>query len=470
MLQDQERWNQLQEAWARYKEAVGAGGNPQALYQEMVWPHLLELWRHAPPVSPERMVFRASLHTLGTSPEATALAILGTGAQEVYVLHTEESRRFLERLRQDTGVMIYPIEIGKSDVTAIYREVRKLLERYPEEPVALDVTSGTKAMSAGLAAAGFFFRRFFPKVKVVYVDNEDYDVALRRPRAGSEKLIVLPDPHEVGGEVDWLFASELYGKEDFAGAASYFNRLVGATGNQAYTLYQNLAEMYRAWRALDFKEAARKAESLLEALRKNVWLQHPLNRHFQRLEGQASLLKGARDLLATGDLGNRRGVLGVAATLLHQSGRLTDRDQTTLAALYAYRALELLLQERLRRYGRLAEAPELSPEEREALQGELGRILPGEEVPRVREKLGLLEVLAFLRVLGDPLLASWNVRDLQGLAGVLKARNQALLVHGLQVPSARQVEQVAGLARKLLQDLQREVGLQPDLEAIPLPR
>ncbi|GAA5335339.1 hypothetical protein YIM730264_13630 [Thermus hydrothermalis] len=228
--------------------------------------------------------------------------------------------------------------------------------------------------------------------------------------------------------------------------------------------------MYRAWRALDFKEAARKGESLLEALGRNVWLQHPLARHFGRLKRQTELLQAARELLSTGDLANPRGVLAVAATLLHLSERFGKRGQTTLAALYAYRALELLLQERLGRFGRLAEAPGLSPEEAEALAEELRRILPGNEAPRVREKLGLLEVLAFLRVLGDPLLASLNVRDLQGLAGVLKARNQALLVHGLQVPTEKQVDQVAALARKLFQDLQGALGFQPDLEAIPLPR
>ncbi len=34
MLQEQERWKALQEAWARYKEAVAAGGNSQALYRK----------------------------------------------------------------------------------------------------------------------------------------------------------------------------------------------------------------------------------------------------------------------------------------------------------------------------------------------------------------------------------------------------------------------------------------------------
>lgn len=188
------------------------GGQPQALYQEMVWPALLALWREKPRVYPFPQAFAVSVHTLGTSPEATALAILGAGAERVYVLHTPESARFLPRLRQDTGKDLYPVEIGKSDVEAIYREVKRLLEKHPEVPVALDLTSGTKAMSAGLAAAGFFFQRFYPKVRVVYVDNEDYDPELRRPRAGTEKLRILPNPHEALAEVDALFAKELYGK------------------------------------------------------------------------------------------------------------------------------------------------------------------------------------------------------------------------------------------------------------------
>jgi hypothetical protein len=184
----------LEELWLRYKEAVRAGGNPQALYQEMVWPALLERWRREPSVYPTRQAFAVSVHTLGTSPEATALAVLGAGAEQVYVLHTAETARLLPRLREDTGKDLYPIEIGKSDVAAIYREVKRLLERHPDVPMALDLTSGTKAMSAGLAAAGFFFQRFFPQVRVVYVDNEDYDPELRRPRAGTERLVVLPNP------------------------------------------------------------------------------------------------------------------------------------------------------------------------------------------------------------------------------------------------------------------------------------
>lgn len=357
--------------WQRYKEAVKAGGNPQALYQEMVWPALLRRWREEPSVYPSRQPFAVSIHTLGTSPEATALAILGAGAERVYVLHTAESARFLPRLREDTGKDPYPIEIGKSDVAAIYREVKRLLEKHPDAPVALDLTSGTKAMSAGLAAAGFFFQRFFPRVRVVYVDNEDYDPELRRPRAGTERLVILPNPHEALAEVDALFAKELYGRGEFGKAAQYFGGMVGKTGDQRYTLYRMLAEMYHAWRTLDPQEAVRQGKGLLGRLSENAWLGHPLNRERRTLEAQVALLEAVQRFLESQDFGEKGGVYGLAQTLLRLSQEAGEAHPV-LAALYAYRALELLLQERLALLGRRPR-PRSFPRRR---RGRLGRSSP----------------------------------------------------------------------------------------------
>lgn len=456
----------LEAIWQAYKEAVKAEGSnrAQALYQEMVWPHLLALWKAEPKVYPTPREFRVSIHTLGTSPEATILAILGTRAEKVYVLHTAESERYLDRIRRDTGKEIYPIRINKSEVTKIYEEVHRLLKEIAqgvETPVALDITSGTKAMSAGLAAAGFFFQRFYKNVRVVYVDNEEYDTELRRPRAGSETLILLPNPHEVVGEVDAFFARELYDKRDFSGAAGYFDGLVDKTSQRKYTLYATLCEMYANWWALDFKEALKKGKGLLNQLEKDSNLSHPLARHVGRLQRQVELLREAEAFVSSKDLGRSKGVLGVVATLLRLS---EEEKRPVLKALYAYRALELLLQERLYRlFGRRADEPNLSPEEREALQAELFRILSREA--RVEERLGLLHLVAFLRVLGDPLL---KLEEVQDLSGVIQARNTSLLIHGLDVPSDKQVDIILKKAKKLRQDLENQVRFQPDLEPIGL--
>ena len=463
----------LQALWEAYKQAVRSGGNPQALYREMVWPHLLARWREAPQVYPEPEAFAVSVHTLGTSPEATILAILGAGAEQAYVLHTKESAQYLDRLRVETGRPIQAIEVGKSDVTAIYREVKRLLDRHGDVPLALDLTSGTKAMSAGLAAAGFFFRRFYPKVRVVYVDNEDYDPELRRPRAGTERLIILKDPHEALGEVDALFAKEFYQKGEFTRAAAYFGGMVGRTGNQGWSLYQALTEMYAAWHALDFAEAHRKGKGLLSRLSENAWLDHPLNKNRASLRSQVDLLEVVSHFLKTQDLGRSEGVYGLARSLRLLSER---EERPVLAALYAYRALELLLQERLlARYGRRAEEPGLTPEEGARLRKVLSEITrkPEEEV-ELPQKLGLLSLLALLRALEDPLLSRKPLSELQGLAGVLQARNSALLIHGLDVPKEGQIKALKGLVQELLQDLEarlRREGsglLGVSLEPVPL--
>jgi CRISPR-associated protein (TIGR02710 family) len=448
--------------WERYKEEVRKGGNAQALYREMIWPALLEKWRESPNVHPLRQDFAVSVHTLGTSPEATVLAILGTGADQVYVLHTEESRGFLPRLREETGKEVYPIAIGKSDVAAIYRQVREILERHGKKPVALDLTSGTKAMSAGLAAAGFFFQRFFPKVRVVYVDNEDYDPELRRPRAGTERLVILPNPHEALAEVDALFAKELYGKGEFAKAAAYFGGMVGKTGDHRYALYGMLAGMYHAWRALDAAEGVKQGRALLNRLSENAWLTHPLNGHRRTLEGQVALLEAVRRFLEVQDFGEKHGVWGLAQTLLLLSQEAV-RTHPVLAALYAYRALELLLQERLALLGRRADDPKLSPEEEEATRQELIRLLPDtqkKEKVRVGPKLGLLDLLAFLRTKEDPEVAKLPLAEVRGLVGVLQARNDALLVHGFAVPTEKQVKELHKLVQVLLRDLEARSGVQ----------
>ncbi|MFN4073423.1 MAG: TIGR02710 family CRISPR-associated CARF protein [Thermus sp.] len=459
----------LANLWEEYKQAVRAGGDAVRLYRERVWPALLERWREDPPVHPAPQEFGLSIHTLGTSPEATALAILGTRAQRVYVLHTRETEAHLTRLREDTGKEVYPLEVGKSDVATIYRHVKSLLERFPKEtPVALDLTSGTKAMSAGLAAAGFFFQRFYPNVRVVYVDNEEYDSELRRPRAGSERLILLPNPHEVLADLETFFAQEYYERGDYARAAKELGNLLGRTkDNQRYEPYKLLAEMYAHWHALDFQEAVRSGKALLRLLGKDAWLQHVLNQHRKVLEGQLALLEAASDFLKTQDLGNTRGVLGVVETLLRLSERWEDTF-TVLAALHAYRALELVLQERLfTGFGKKADAPDLTEGEKTALRQELARILniPESEV-RLGARLGLLDLVALLRSLGDPVLLSLSVSQLQSLAGVLEARNKSLLVHGFNTASPGELKQILSTLQPLLKDLRGRGGIGVPLKPV----
>ena len=255
----------LDARWEVYKAILREKGQPEAqrYYREEVWPLVREAWREHPRVPEGMPSFAASIHTLGRSPEATVLAILGTRAARVYVLYTEDSAVELERVRAETRhERIFPVEVPRNDPAVLYAEVRRILERYPEDNLALDVTGGTKAMTAGLAAVGFFLEDALSRnVWIVYVDNEVYDPEVRRPRAGSERLIRLPNPHRVLGDLKESRAKALYGAGNYARAAEVFHELHKETADQRFLPYASLCRMYAAWYAFNARPSSSSSSS-----------------------------------------------------------------------------------------------------------------------------------------------------------------------------------------------------------------
>lgn len=457
----------IQQAWQNLKTQELEGAKAQELYNQTVWPLLLKLWRQEPHVYPLREQFDVSIHTLGTSPEATTLAALGLGAGEVYVLHTPESKRYLEQLQRDLGRSIYPIEIGKSDVTRLYQAVGEQVRKHPGKKIALDLTSGTKAMSAGMAAAGYFLQRVYPNLRVAYVDNEAFDATLRKPVAGTERLILLPNPHEVLGDLDEHLAQELYDAREFGKAAERFVSLRRKTGQGGFDLHATACEMYKYWYALDFETALSNARRLLEFIGQDAYRNHFLVRHAGRLKEQKEGLEAIVTLLRSQNLSETKGALWLTASLIQLGNERRER-QPVLAALYYYRSLELILQYRLARQGRDADSPNLSEEEQQAMRQYLGRWL-GEKPENIRisGKLGLLEAVALLRHLGDSSV-DFSDSDMQGYQGVLKGRNKSLLIHGLQVSKRGELEKLREFSRKLYQKVQGEAGLNPAVEPVSL--
>lgn len=458
----------IQQAWQSLKAQELEGTKAQELYSQTVWPLLLELWRQEPQVYPLREAFEVSIHTLGTSPEATTLAALGLGAAEVYVLHTPESRRYLEQLQRDLGRSVYPIEIDKSDVTRLYQAVGEQVRKHPDKRIALDLTSGTKAMSAGMAAAGYFLQRVYPSLRVAYVDNDVFDAALRKPVAGTEKLILLPNPHEVLGDLDEHLAQELYKAREFGKAADRFNTLKRKTGQGGFDLYAAACEMYQRWYALDFEGALKNAQRLLEFLGQDAYRNHSLARHAGRLKEQKEGLEAIVTLLRSQNLSDPKGALWLTATLVQLGDERKER-QPVLAALYYYRSLELTLQHRLAQQGRDADNPSLSEEEQQAMRAYLGRWL-GQKPEEIRlyNKLGLLENVALLRHLGDSSV-EFPDSEMQGNQGVLKGRNKSLLIHGLEISKKGDLDRLREFSRKLYQKVRELDGLNPMVEPIDLP-
>jgi len=185
----------LQEAWEKFVEAYTTGDveKAQAFYQEEVWPRLVEDWRRTPRGDLAGRPFALSIHTLGTSPEAAVLAAIAFQSKEVHLLHTPDTARHLEFVARWTGAEVVGHEVDREDPRPIYRVTRSLVAE-AGEPVALDMTGGTKVMGAALAAIGFVLAVGGHPIEVYYVSNDRYEPRVRRPVAGSERLKRVPPP------------------------------------------------------------------------------------------------------------------------------------------------------------------------------------------------------------------------------------------------------------------------------------
>ena len=185
----------LEEVWNAFVAQYTKGDVEQAqrYYQAEVWPRLVEAWRRAPrgEVPPEP--YPVSVHTLGTSPEAAVLAAIALEAGEVHLLHTPDTAKHLPFVAEWTGARVVGHEVDREDPTPLYSTVRAIAEEH-EAPLALDMTGGTKVMSAALAAVGFVLRASGRVLDVYYVSNDQYDPRVRRPVAGTERLRRVPPP------------------------------------------------------------------------------------------------------------------------------------------------------------------------------------------------------------------------------------------------------------------------------------
>lgn len=458
-MQDREKQlrSELEAARKRLYERLHNGEDPQKAYEEEAWPALLALWREYPQVKGGvARGFDLSVHTLGTSPEATILAILGTRAREVHILHTADTKQHLEKIQKDAGVLVYPRQIDKSNVTTVYQAVEEILPSSREVRVAMDLTSGTKAMTSGLAAAAFFLQRVYSGIQVVYVDSEEFDTTLRRPVPGKEVLIRLPNPYEVLGNFQKLIGGELYQRGEFKSAEEVFREAHRNTGKGEFDLLARLSRAYWSWQVFRFAEAAGALKSLIGELEKDAWISHPLGRSLDTLRGQREGLEAMARLVEQKDLSQKEAVAWLASTLLKRS---EETDHLAMAALYAYRALELLLQHLALEAGQNPESPSLGPEEDQAFERTLEELLG--EKPRRWERWGLLEILAYLKSKDHPALKGWDLKRLQGVKGALQTRNKLLLVHGLEVPQERSIRQIRGLAYDLVRWLGHRVDVEP---------
>jgi hypothetical protein len=479
-MSPQEIQARLAALWEEYLALPRPKDDPTAdnFYENQIWPLIKELWQteefRRDSFGEGEWNFVASVHTLGTSREPVVLAALAAGAPEVHILHTAETRKDLGWIDAQLNRRVDSYLVEKDNPTDIYETVREIVEQHPDGAIAFDMTGGTKAMSSGLAAAAFFLQEQGHQVAAVYVDNKSFDRAVRRPVAGSEFPVQLPNPYSALGVLAEHMARERYRAGNFQYAQGEFEKLIEKTGDRKrYYPFALLARGYAGWYALNLKDAQKSFQDLLTELEADRSHDHPLqvkSRTIRRqLEGLSRMLtigegcgqRGYRDEACLKALSDPEAATWLVATFENLGGYFASRarNQLVLAALATYRGLELVMQHRLATYGVLAEHfyfDKLPAGTKEAT-AELGnQVFGGDfQLPGDDWRIGLSEGYLVLWALGDEVVRGGfkNLNELKTMRGTSYSRNESLLIHGFSVPTTTEIDQIQGLLTRLYRGL-----------------
>jgi CRISPR-associated protein (TIGR02710 family) len=298
-------------------------------------------------------------------------------------------------------------------------EVADWLGRGSEYSVGVDITCGTKCMSAALALVA---RRW--RCKFIYVGGaERTKTGIGIVVSGKEQIVNTSNPWESLGYQAIEDAALLFGQGNYASAvgllrAASRNIPDGGVKRELATV-QQLAEAYDAWDSFDHNTAAKK----LQQVEKNV---NDLRHAFPgKADGLEKELLKHRDMLARIQPGQPANLQ--VGDLLGNAHRRAQQGRYDDAVARLYRAIEAAAQIHLRDHG-------FSHTGKVTLES-LPETLRSRWQSRFENgflKLGLQDDYELLRALDDPLGKRFFDLGLNHEGSPLSMRNQSILAHGFQ--------------------------------------
>lgn len=359
-----------------------------------------------------------------------------SGATYTVWFVSADSRKNAERMVHILGLSPEVYRIHETpdldDVEATYRACRAVLRElarrgFAADDIEVDYTSGTKAMTAGLALAA--------------VAHECGTLSyIAGPRSngvvigGTERLVPI-EPRRIWADKRLALATELCCVQRFDAARGLLGGLhaawLGEYEARLKDVLIHIAEGYGAW---DRFEYARAAGELGKVLKTDVAEAEPF-RPAADLPSRLLELKPERGFSADR-----------LVDLFNNAGRRLDEGRYDDALARFYRLTEMLAQWILQKdFGidtanvDVAKVPVSLKDRLEAHRSTEGRIL-----------LGLDLDYQVLKALEHPVGLAFDQGDLKGIGVLLKQRNVSLLAHGLTPIYKNEVESLQEKLRTLI--------------------
>lgn len=437
-----------EEAVARFEQlAPGEGALLQEFYETSILPLALERIRALTAARGwSREPVDVLLLTAGTQHFSLSVSLAMTPARFVGFLCTDDSLPSAERavaavLQQRSPVPRYQYaNVGPADPVAVYRTILEMHRDRRPASVVVDITSGTKAMTAAASSAAMVLG-----APQRYVES----LPLRhRGFFGREQPHELPHPLAEMGDLVRAEAERLFDRGAFERAAEMFADLHrrGAPGYR-YDERAKLARAYAEIDALRFASAEGHfgAEELSRLVHRGDAVD-PLCGQAPRLEAQFARVRELAE--------PRPGDETLLRYLTAYARRREGQGLYDAAALVHYRTIEVCIAARLAARG--IDVNQIAP----AAIGAAAAAEPAAVLARFNEvggrteyrlaawpaKLGLAQGWTLLAALDDALPRAIAA---ERLFGQVRARNESIFAHGFRPITEKSFRSFVALAAEV---------------------
>lgn len=404
--------------------------------------------------------------SVGTSYEPIVLNIALLKPIKILFLYTEESEKILNKivgfLKLDVTAY-QKCQVEATDSLTIYQEIKRAYISWGRpSKVYIDFTGGTKTMSAAAALAGSLIN-----VQLVYVGTEQYLTDFRKPRPGSERLFYIDNPIEVFGDLELEKVFVLIERHNYAGAAEKLEKLKenipDPLNRQQLNFVYLLVKVYEHWDALEFENANKMMEQLLNELRRDFRVHKKiLMMDFQEnLDSQLRILKCLdripqmiREKRQKEILNNKAVMAALMFTLYENAMRRQKQEKYDMATLLLYRLLEMIEQKRLMKYQVYVSRPDYSQVDFRMASDDYAGLTFQEQIRKLKEKncelkkelfhgmerdylpnpISLLDGYVLLAALGDKISVGKDnkiINQLKRIRAMVSLRNNSIFAHGL---------------------------------------
>jgi CRISPR-associated protein (TIGR02710 family) len=453
----------------RGKEAYG-DGKPAAqaarYHFENLLPDIIEL---AKIKSGDQEPTDTLISLSGFSPATTILAFEILRPQRVLIIVSEESQESVDIIGQHiVGKCGLPLRKFKhrscdpADTLSIYEIVKEELgtsRGLAPTRAVIDITGGKKVMSAAAALAAWQLN-----LPLCYIEC-DYDVEMRQPVAGTERLIWIENPAKFSGDNELDKTCEVFDSGRYDLAHDYFENLSRHISKPTFVKFmQALSVLYKKWCDLDLNQLETTIEKVRSYIRDPRLRDCLTEGTFSRIERQVEFLGRLLGKDPASTLINLY-VLGVH----YQSSERHD-----FAAMLFYRVVEGTLVLRLEQVypDFKCKAPDYTvvSKNRDLLLSKfkMAAESAGLNVDTLPNHfLGYINAATLLAATEDRLFEMITGKGvanplsrLHQLAGI---RNNSLLAHGNQSVTGDESREIGYMAKTLLTCLCRLQGLSADL-------